>query len=323
MEGNKMTTAFSVEKFKDLMVKASTLNEEAKIATPVFHDVPKKLRDFAAKTLDVLEATAKVSISSLKELRFTRSSKDPINLDTDKPDMNIPFAINWIADLLKDVLAKLDEHGDIIRVHTDVLANPHEAMDVPKSEELKTLKKENDKLRTEIDETRQRGIKGNIIVSCPARNDQPSKAVHREVTEGGNKVKESDTDLVLRLIQEKTDITIPKEDVVACHPMGLRERNTFVIRFINRKPGSAWERLTACMMKPSNMKKNVTNIFINFQLTDKRAALAKAVRTAKSGGKVTGYSINQNGVIKIKKIGETNYSTVSSMENLNGMLVDK
>ena len=77
------------------------------------------------------------------------------------------------------------------------------------------------------------------------------------------------------------------------------------------------------MMKPSNMKQNVTNIFINFQLTDKRAALAKAVRTAKSGGKITGYSINQNGVIKIKKLGETEYKTVSSVENLNGMLVNE
>ena len=77
------------------------------------------------------------------------------------------------------------------------------------------------------------------------------------------------------------------------------------------------------MMKPSNMVKGVNNIFINFQLTDKRAALAKAVRTAKTEGKITGYSINQNGVIKVKKIGGTTYNPVTSVENLNGMFVDK
>ena len=315
-----MTKVFNVEKFKELMVKASTLNEQAEKVSPVFENVPKKLRDFAAKTLDVLEATAKVSLSSLKDLRITRASS-PFNLDTEQPDKNIPFAINWIVDLVKDVLHKLDEQGDIIRVHSEVLASPMDAMDVAQGEELKALRKENDKLRTEIDETRQRGIKGNIIVSCPAKDNQPSRAVHQEITAGGKKVMETDTDLVIRLIKEKTYITIPKEDVVACHPMGLREKNTFIIRILNRKPGSAWESLVACMMKASKMDKHVNNVFVNFQLTDKRAGLAKAVRTAKSQGKITGYSVDQNGKIKIKKNGEQNYSKVTSVEHLNGMLV--
>ena len=37
------------------------------------------------------------------------------------------------------------------------------------SHEIDALKKENEKLKMEIDETRQRGMKGNIIVSCPVK----------------------------------------------------------------------------------------------------------------------------------------------------------
>ena len=53
-------------------------------------------------------------------------------------------------------------------------------------------------------------------------------------------------------------------------------------------------------MKASNMERTVP-VYINFQLTEKRAALAKSVRQAKSDSKVAGYSVDQNGKIKIKK----------------------
>ena len=87
------------------------------------------------------------------------------------------------------------------------------------------------------------------------------------------------------------------------------------------KVGSAWDRLTACMMKASNMDKRV-NVFLNYQLTEARAALGKAVRKVKSDGNIAGYSIDQNGRIKIEKNGETKYEAVKSVEHMNGMLVN-
>ena len=74
------------------------------------------------------------------------------------------------------------------------------------------------------------------------------------------------------------------------------------------------------MMKASNMDKRV-NVFINFQLTETRAALGKAVRKVKSDGNIAGYSVDQNGRIKIKKNGENKYETVKSVDHMNGMLV--
>ena len=86
------------------------------------------------------------------------------------------------------------------------------------------------------------------------------------------------------------------------------------------QPGSAWERLTACMMKGSNMVKE-SNVYINFQLTKERAVLAKAVRKAKTDGRIGGYSVDQNGRMKIKKLdGDKEYKKVTSVDEMNSML---
>ena len=303
------------------MTAASEFTE----ATPVFQNVPNRIRDIAAKTVNVLESTAKLSFSSLNDLdvagmkkRTNKTNPFNINLEEGKEDTNLPLAVNWIIKLLHSVIKKVDEQGDIIRVQTEVLASHEEAIDAPKNE-LAALKEENEKLKKEIDETRQRGMKGNIIVSCPTRRGV-TKAVHREgKDENGAAIKESDTDLVLRLIKEKSGVTIPTKDVVACHPIGTADKHTFVIRIVNRRPGSAWEELVAALMKSSNMDKSVP-VFINYQLTEKRAALAKAVRTAKKEEKLAGYSVDQNGRIKIKKIGEKSYEVIRSEEQLSNIL---
>ena len=321
---------FNVQDFKELMSKASDLTDATQKVKPLFENVPNKFRDFASKTMNVLGATASVSFSSLAELNVKdmkemvkRTSKaNPLNIDnTEKEEnKNIPLALNWIVKLLKGVIEKLEEHGNIIRVHNDVLANPEAVIDIARPE-IEALKKENEKLKIEIDETRQRGMKGNILVSCPVKNGQ-TRAGHSEVTEGENKRLENDTEMVIRLILDKTGVKIPIADVVACHPMGQSDKHTYVIRIMNRRPGSAWERLTAIMMKATSMEKTV-NVYLNFQLTEKRAALAKSVRTARSEGKIAGYSVDQNGKIKIKKIGGTRYdTTVKSVEQLNSVITN-
>merc|ERR1711954_326611 len=103
-------------------------------------------------------------------------------------------------------------------------------------------------------------------------------------------------------------------------PMSKKDKNTYVIRIINRKPGSAWDALTACMMKATNMDKQVP-VFLSFQLTDRRAALAKDVRKAKAEQKIAGYSVDQNGRIQIRKNGGQTYESVKSVEQLHGMIV--
>ena len=67
-----------------------------------------------------------------------------------------------------------------------------------------------------------------------------------------------------------------------------------------------------------NFVKDV-NLFLNFQLTQKRAKLAKAVRLARKDKKIYKFYINQNGVIKIKKTVADNYIEVKSEFHLNSI----
>ena len=65
------------------------------------------------------------------------------------------------------------------------------------------------------------------------------------------------------------------------------------------------------------------NVYLNFQLTENRAALAKSVRMARSEGRIAGYSVDQKGKIKIKKIGGARYdTTVKSVEQLNSLITN-
>ena len=311
-----------IENFKDLMKTAKNISDKSKNILPVFHKARGKLHDLSSKTLKSMDATAKVKISSLQNSIWTRTSPNPTDIDAHKKsDAALPFVINWVVQVLKEMLHTLDEQGDIMRVHSEALADPKIVIDSASNREVVALKEENVKLREEIDETRQRGMKGNILVSSPASATKPTMMIPKALdTSDNRKVNESEVEMVLRVIREKTSIVIPEEDIIACHRVGKKETNSFVVRFNNRKPGSAWEVLTAAMMKPKGLAKD-KNVFLNFQLTKHRADLAKAVRQAKKDEKIAAYSIDRNGTIKIKKLaGDKEYLTVKSVNNLDSML---
>ena len=133
--------------------------------------------------------------------------------------------------------------------------------------------------------------------------------------------------MVIRLIKQKTGVAVNKNDVIACHPMGKRKENhTFVIRLANRQEGSSWHIITEGMRtgKNSDTKQNFTkdNIYINFQLTDKRAKLAMAVRKARTDKHIHKYYITQNGVIKVRKTAdkEDSYIEVKSEAHLHTII---
>jgi hypothetical protein len=39
-----------------------------------------------------------------------------------------------------------------------------------------------------------------------------------------------------RLVEMKTGVWVHERDVIACHPLGRRERNTYILSVINRAP---------------------------------------------------------------------------------------
>ena len=160
----------------------------------------------------------------------------------------------------------------------------------------------------QVDEARQREMKGTLIVSSPNRGDIRSVAVRKSIYW-------PDMDMVLRLVYEKYGVRIPYSDVAASHRFGKKENNTFVLKIWNRKPYSAWEMLTKAMLAGKEVGRK--NIFINFMLTAKRIELSKLVRQAKKDNQIQKYSIDQNGKIFVIKTGENDYKEVTCVDDIN------
>ena len=183
------------------------------------------------------------------------------------------------------------------------------------------FKRKNEILEIECDEARQRGLKGNLIISSPRRVSKDGRTVETLAVRSkiGTKV-ESDMEMVVRLVKEKTGHTIPEEDISACHRIGKnKDSNSFVLCVWNRKSGSAWESITTGLRKGFETQNN-SNIFINYQLTNRRIAISKEVKMAKQSKLIQKYSIDANGKIWIKPINTENYKEVTSINNLQKLI---
>ena len=174
-----------------------------------------------------------------------------------------------------------------------------------------------DNLEKEIDEGRQRELKGTLIISSPERGRIQTEAVARWQEWEDSTGMESELDMVLRMVYDKTGVWIPYEDVSACHRFGKEESHSYVLKVWNWKKYSAWDKLSWGMLTGKGFSNN-KNIFINFMLTARRTELSKQVRQAKKDKEIAKYSIDQNGKIYIKQIGGDNrYHLVTTVDDLN------
>ena len=118
----------------------------------------------------------------------------------------------------------------------------------PEKAELDSLRVKVLELEDECDEVRQRSMKGNLIISSPNRDSAPSLGIRQQKFDiATNTTKlETEVNVCVRMILQKTGVAMPVSDVVACHPLGNRRgaEKTYILRVINRKPGSAWDSET-------------------------------------------------------------------------------
>ena len=242
-------------------------------------------------------------------------------------------AMSWLISTTTLAVKKLDNHSTIL--NSLLALHDKDIKDIKTSvakveEEVQEVKKEVEKAEEEADEVRQRGIKGNLIISSSDRNGDVSVLKHREqMAEGRVVYKEDDLDMILRVMEEKTSIRFHRDEVAACHPFGRRrqedgaqggppgaggrrqEQNqptSYVLRIWNRKPGSNWETLKAGLRTGRGF--SAMNLSINYMLTARRGKLAKAAREARKqlkkdnklqeGEKIFRYSHDENGVLRIK-----------------------
>ena len=263
-------------------------------------------------------------------------------------DDEVNVVLNTTVKILKDLVQKVNTQGGMIQeIFDEMKKRPaedanHEELEKVKAEckksvedkrlELKAemnetvdklknkLEKKHTELEKEVDEGRQREMKGTIIVSSPDRGNIRTLAVHRpRLDYQGNMVgMETDMEMVLRMVTIKTGVRFPLSDIVACHRIGKNKRtHSYVLKIGNRQPFSAWEALNNAMMTGSMSK---DNIFINFMLTKARTEMSKQVRQLKKERKIQSYSIDQNGKFFIKKNGNDSSFEFISFEDIQKLV---
>ena len=164
-------------------------------------------------------------------------------------------------------------------------------------------------LERECDEARQRGLKGNLIISSPTTAIKASILHPLKVKDAVTQVERNENYLetCTRAILAKTGVRVSPADVYACHPISRRgaEKNTiFVICFSNRMTGSAWVSISCGLQSGKNSNGDVftsSNLYISYQLTPRRAALAKEARQSLgSRGGLARCKIDANGKLSVK-----------------------
>ena len=210
------------------------------------------------------------------------------------------FALDFLQQLINKLeirLQKVEKDTDVTKgwVETEVVEKV-----APFKERVEKLEVKATHLEMDIDETRQRGMKGNLILSTRFTTKhlltQKNLAGHTETPSA----------MCKRLIQEKTGVDLPLADILACHSVG---KSSYIVKILNWKKDSAWESICTAMATGKNQTSQnmmVNNdIFLSFQLTSRRQVLLRnVVKARKEKNKnVKNYKVNQNGRIFTARAG--------------------
>ena len=340
-----MDSNLDIVAVNDLIKLAQTSTEEAK-ETEIPSPVMTRYRSIVKNAIP--ENFKKVKSTAINMLQGKKSA----SVDESDPTKTINISINWVVSLLKDLMEKVNGQTELLtnvmnkivelvdrketletefrKKHEELEAdflNKSDAFEKVVREKQDALEKEfNEKhevVEMKCDEARQRGLKGNLIVSSPVRTNKAGHRVETLAVRDNNcdSVRgESVTEMVVRLVKIKTGQEIPLQDIVACHPIGKnKDSHTYILSVANRKPGSAWDIISTGMRKGFS---NPDNIFINFQLTHRRIALSKEVKQAKKDNLIKKYSIDANGKIWIKQLNKDTFKEATSIDNLQKLLND-
>ena len=183
---------------------------------------------------------------------------------------------------------------------------------------VKTMKDDMSKIRVEqrkmddgLDAIKQRNLKANIIINSHANEFKKIDSLILEDDEL-KKQNKSLLEHISELILEHYEVSIPPEDVSACHRL---KKGGVLLRFWNRKNGSAYQQIVsaikcggkfgkekkAARVARTPFTKQPPNFFLCFHLTKKRADIIKTLKDLKKKGKIWSFASNQNGVISMKK----------------------
>ena len=150
------------------------------------------------------------------------------------------------------------------------------------SEQIRTLE-------DELDNNKQRDLKGNLVISSKANK------LNKSVIKSDEELCVPLIDHVRNLLDEKYGVDVPEDNIQACHRL---PNGSIILRIWKRTENSAWTSLISAIM--TGGKKDM-HLYANFHLTHRRSGLLYALRQYKKEGKIFKFFSNENGALAFKR----------------------
>ena len=179
---------------------------------------------------------------------------------------------------------------------------------------VKVLEEKTRMLEDSGDLQQQKALKGKFMISAPRKKDSiASEAKLREENKSLPKY-------VTELVYNKLGQSLKEEEIVSCHHTTT---GSIMFRLANFKPGSGYQRVVAAIKGGAG--KDVPDLYVNFALTRRRAALLYEVRQLKKATKIPRFLSDADGSITVvlkdgTKMRVTNYIDKAKIKDASSPL---
>ena len=208
---------------------------------------------------------------------------------------------------LTNILDSLARSMEVVKV----LLENHTEDNCPR---VKVLEEKTRLLEDSGDLQQQKALKGKFMISAPRKKDSiASEAKLREENKSLPKY-------VTELVYNKLGQTLKEDEIVSCHHTTT---GSIMFRLANFKPGSGYQRVVAAIKGGAG--KDVPDLYVNFALTRRRAALLYEVRQLKKATKIPRFLSDADGSITLvlkdgTKMRVTNYIDKAKIKDASSPL---
>ena len=208
---------------------------------------------------------------------------------------------------LANILDSLARSMEVVKV----LLENHTEDNCPR---VKVLEEKTRLLEESGDLQQQKALKGKFMISAPRKKDSiASEAKLREENKSLPKY-------VTELVYDKLGQTLKEDEIVSCHHTTT---GSIMFRLANFKPGSGYQRVVAAIKGGAG--KDVPDLYVNFALTRRRAALLYEVRQLKKATKIPRFLSDADGSITLvlkdgAKMRVTNYIDKAKIKDASSPL---
>lgn len=252
-------------------------------------------------SLSILLFTASTSKSNVKSfITKTQTKEEHKHINNMAEAVKTP-TVKEILDSLVSVTTpaeptRVAELKDVLKVLKAAVINLSKVVEA-ETEKSVELQKELRQHADEIDNQKQRNLKGKFVITSDPKLQTPSPIKSKEVLEQERiDVKTH----VAKLALDYYKVTIKEEEIEKCY---LLPKGGIVLSLWNKSPGSSFQLLTDAIKKN---EKTPSNLFFNFMLTKKRSKLLFEIRKLKRAGKVTKFYSDEDGVISVRLANNNN-----------------